>query len=165
VKNNIDVVSYHSTCVNNIEIITIDIGNITILSIYKPPNVDFEFNEPVNFQKHRAKIVIGDFNSQSTQWGYQETNENEERVVDWAEKQQLKLIHDPKLPKSFNSRRWKNGYNPDNIFVWENIEQLSVKRVIDHIPVNFWQQYVQLWYRFKDVLILRKQNGVSTQWH
>lgn len=134
VKNSIDVVSTHSTCVNNIEIITIDIGNITISSIYKPPNVDFEFNEPVNFQNHKSKIVIGDFNNQSTQWGYQETNEDGVRVEDWADKQQLKLIHDPKLPKSFNSRRWKNGYNPDHIFVGENIEQLSAKRVIDPIP-------------------------------
>jgi len=62
VKNSIDVVSTHSTCVNNIEIITIDIGNITISLIYKPPNVNFEFNEPVNFQNHKPKIIIGDFN-------------------------------------------------------------------------------------------------------
>jgi endonuclease/exonuclease/phosphatase family metal-dependent hydrolase len=46
--------------------------------------VDFEFNEPVDFQKHKAKIVIGDFNSQSAQWGYQEMNDNGERVKDWA---------------------------------------------------------------------------------
>ena len=38
------------------------------------------------------------------------------QVVQWAESNSLTLIHDAKLPKSFNSARRKKVYNPDLIF-------------------------------------------------
>jgi len=44
----------------------------------------------------------------------------------------MQLVHDSKLPSS--SKRWKKGYNPDNIFVSENIEQLCTKRTGQPIP-------------------------------
>lgn len=52
----------------------------------------------------------------------------------------MQLIHDLKLPSSFNSKRLKRGYNPDNIFVSENIEQLCTKQIaqtIQHRPIIY----------------------------
>lgn len=85
-KSSTKVVSALNKRVNNVKIVTIDNRNITVSSIYKPLGVDFEFYEPAHFQKNEAKIVIGDFNSQSIYWGYRETNENIVRVEDWTEK-------------------------------------------------------------------------------
>lgn len=51
-----------------------------------------------------------------------------------AEDNELSQIHDPKLPYSFNSGKWKREYNPDIIFVSKNIQQAikSVKKPIPH---------------------------------
>ena len=93
------------------EILTIEVGNCTITSVYKPPTID----------NYDTKIVLGDFNSHSTTWGYLENDQNGENVENWAEAEGLSLIHDPKLPLSFNSGRWKKSYNPDLIFVSDKI--------------------------------------------
>ena len=59
-------------------------------------------------------MVIGDFNSHSTSWGYYNTTDNNGKTVEqWADSCDLTLIHDDILPKSFNSARWKKGFNPD----------------------------------------------------
>ncbi|CAI6371000.1 unnamed protein product [Macrosiphum euphorbiae] len=120
--------------VEGIEILTIELTNCTVTSVYKPPNIPFTFHKPDNFNNSRTKIIIGDFNSHHTEWGYENTNDDGERVEQWADGNQLSFIHDSKLPPSFNSARWKRGYNPDLIMVSENIRQKCVKIVAKPIP-------------------------------
>ena len=79
-------------------------------------------------------MVIGDFNSHSTTWGYNNTDENGDLVEEWSDAHHLSLIHDPKLSCSFYSSRWKGGYNPDLAFVSNNIASLSSKAVLEPIP-------------------------------
>ena len=43
-------------------------------------------------------------------------------------------MHDAKHPPSFNSVRWKTGYNPDIAFVNQTIGSLYKKGVVDPIP-------------------------------
>ena len=52
----------------------------------------------------------------------------------WAEASNFSLIHDAKLPKSFDSARWKRGYNPDVAFVSTRIASLCQRGVLDPFP-------------------------------
>ena len=79
-------------------------------------------------------IVTGDFNSHNTLWGYTSTDNDGEAVELCPESNNLSLIHNAKLPKSFNSAIWKKEYNPDLIFASSNISNMSEKSVLDPIP-------------------------------
>ena len=81
-------------------------------------------------------IVIGNFNSHNTLWGYTSTDNDGEAVELWAESYNLSLIHNAKRPKSFNSAIWKKGYNPDLIFASSNFSNMCEKSVLDPIPHN-----------------------------
>jgi hypothetical protein len=85
VKDELNFESVQITDENNMEIITIDLGNITISSIYKKPITSFKFIEPPNFQNQNTRIVIGDFNSHSLSWGYANTNEDGELIRAYRE--------------------------------------------------------------------------------
>lgn len=134
VRNDISVTSAEKTYHNEIEVLTIEVGKFTVTSVYKPPGKDFVFTPPGNFTSQQTKFVLGDFNSHSVLWGYQSTDKNGDSVEGWAEQESLALIHDPKLPHSFQSKIWKKGYNPDLIFTSTAIENRCVKKVYRPIP-------------------------------
>lgn len=133
-RPNLAIKTLDLTCNEDIEILTVELQSCTITSIYKPPAADFIFNEPENFNNQPVQLVLGDFNCQSTVWGYSETSKSGEDLESWAEIKKLKLLHDPKLPASFTSGRWRRGYNPDNIFISESVIQQTSKFVENHMP-------------------------------
>lgn len=94
----------------------------------------FTFEEPENFHNRSVNIVLGDFNSHSITWGYSSTDSIGDLLENWAEGKDLKLLHDPKLAASFNSRRWRRGYNPDLIFTSNTISSRCTKRLEEPIP-------------------------------
>uniref|UniRef100_H3ARY9 Endonuclease/exonuclease/phosphatase domain-containing protein n=1 Tax=Latimeria chalumnae TaxID=7897 RepID=H3ARY9_LATCH len=113
----------------DIKILTVDLKTMSITSVYKPPAKCLRF--PDQDGRH---VIISDFNCHNTRWGYNENNENSEFLEKWADAQHLSLIHDPKLPSSFNSERWKHGYNPDLIFVSASLATISKKLVLESLP-------------------------------
>ena len=131
-------IAYRLSNINDIEILTVNIGSITITSVYKPLTKQFQFDNPDSLDYSNTNVFIGDFNSHNTTWGYSNTkcafNENGDLVEEWSDAHHLSLIHDPKLPCSFNSSRWKRGYNPDLPFVSNNIASLSSKEGLELIP-------------------------------
>ena len=59
---------------DNAEILSISMGNLSVTSVYKPPGTRFSFQEPHSFDYQQINIILGDFNSNSTSWGYSELN-------------------------------------------------------------------------------------------
>ena len=129
IRNDLKVKKIYERVQGTVELITIVMPGVVVHSVYKPPNDPFEL--PALGHRNLPHIVIGDFNSHSTTWGYTNTDNEGEAVEQWADSCDFTLIHDAKLPKSFNSARWKKGYNPDLIFASEN---MCKKSVMDPIP-------------------------------
>ena len=92
--------------------------------MYKPPNDLLEL--PALGLRKLPHIVIGNFNSHSTTCGYASTD-------NYGEACDFTLIHDAKLPKSFNSARWKKGYNPNLIFTSDSIANMCKNSAMDSI--------------------------------
>ena len=98
---------------DNIVFITVELPGVVVHSVYKPPAEQFLL--PQLGSRNMPHIVIGDFNSHNTHWGCTTTDNDREVVELWAESNNLSLIHNAKLYKSFNSAIWKKGYNPNLI--------------------------------------------------
>ena len=96
---------------DTIEIIQATLNDVTVNSYYKPHNQAFDFRSSTTYTL--LHVIIGDFNSHSTEWRYRSTNDDGTLVERWCDANSLTLIHDPKPPRSFNSARWKQGYNPE----------------------------------------------------
>ena len=63
---------------DNVELISIEMPGVVVHSVYKPPNEKFVL--PALGNGNLPHIVIGDFNSHSTTWGYTNTDDNGEAV-------------------------------------------------------------------------------------
>ena len=101
----------------------------------KPPPAKLTF-PPDFFDMNRNNIIIGDFNSHNHLWGYRDDDENGLVLEEWISAINFHLTHDSKLPNTFNSGRWKRGYNPDLACVSQNLRDIILcqRRVYDHIP-------------------------------
>ena len=81
VKPDLVITSTSMTENNDFEILTINIGSITITSVYKPPTRQFQFDNPDSLDYNNTNVIIGDFNSHSTTWGYNNTDEENGDLV------------------------------------------------------------------------------------
>ena len=115
---------------DNVELISFEMPGVVVHSVYKSPNEKCVLLGHGNL----PHIVIGDFNSHRITWGYTTTYDNGEAAEQWADSCNHTLIHNAKVSKSFNSARWKRGYNPDPIFISESIANRCGKSVMEHIP-------------------------------
>lgn len=85
------------------------------INVYKPPSA--EFQEGVFTKFDAPTIVIGDFNSHSTMWGYSDNVSEGEKLVNWMTREDFSLLYSATDPKTFRSARWIRSYNPDLCFL------------------------------------------------
>ena len=107
VKPDLVITSTSMTENNDIEILTVNVGSITITSVYKPPTRQFQFDNPDSLDYNNTNVVIGDFNSHSTTWGYNNTDENGDLVEEWSDAHQLSLkcYYRPTASLQLNNKR------------------------------------------------------------
>ena len=61
VDSRLEVRSTAWTSENGIEILTVELPNYTVTSVYQSPKIPFSFCEPANFDSKPIHIVLGDF--------------------------------------------------------------------------------------------------------
>ena len=74
IRDNLKVKSISVTVANYAEVITAELADVVVHSVYKPTNGQFVF--PPLRHRSLSKIVIGDFNNNNTIWGYDATDNN-----------------------------------------------------------------------------------------
>lgn len=120
----------------------IEIGSTKIFNVYKPPSEDWTTS--VLPQAEHPAVYIGDFNSQSTLWGYSYENGNGENFSQWADLNHLYLLYDAKQGGTFKSGRWGSSTSPDLCFVTTdhcNIPLKASRQILkeflksQHVPV------------------------------
>ena len=74
---------------DNVELITIELCNVIIQSVYKSPNKRFILL-PLQ-QGNKPHIVIGYFNSHNTLRGYSTTGTDSEVIEQWAKIEQYSI--------------------------------------------------------------------------
>ena len=124
--------STSTSSIDNIETIKATLNGVSVNSYYKSPNQAFDFRS--SSTDTTLQVIIGEFNSHITEWGYRSTNDDGNLVERWCDENSLTLINDPKLARSFNNARWKQGYNPDLSFVSPSIVHQCEKLVLEVIP-------------------------------
>ena len=144
VKNSIPAQEFVVRTNNQAEIhgvnIIVDNQKLRIFSVYCPPDRDLSL-ELIQIQDSRC-LIVGDFNSHSEAWGYDEADRRGEEVEDWQIDNGLVLLNDPDDPPTFFSRRWLTSSTPDLAFATNDISRIATRTVLkqlggsDHRPVK-----------------------------
>ena len=116
-----------------LEILQVEADCLNIISVYKPPPAPFS-RPQINISNNKPCLVVWDFNSHNTVWGYERTNPDGEAVEEWALNNHLSILYDAKDDTTFRSARWRRGYNPDLAFVSAKYHQLFTRTIMDPIP-------------------------------
>lgn len=86
----------YSMDINNIQIISIKIADLTIINVYKPPAAKWSSTN-LCCAPYSA-IYVEDFKSHSQEWGYEENNG--EFLCNWISNYNMALIHNAKDPST-----------------------------------------------------------------
>ena len=120
---------------NGTQTITINTGNLTITNVYKPPGLGWS-NPPRERTQH-PEVVVGDFNSHSSEWGYPRIDRAGRELSAWADALDLQLVHSSKDEGTFKPRNSQRTFSPDLVFATkdENLRPVPVVReVLNDFP-------------------------------
>lgn len=112
-------------------------------------------------------LVIGDFNSHSPSWGYDQYDTRGEEVEIWQISSSLQLLNNRYDHPTFYSRTWKTTSTPDLAFATNNLACVSQRDVLpqlggsDHRPIRIT---VEVAAPEKEALLLPRWNFKKANW-
>ncbi|GFR61212.1 hypothetical protein ElyMa_000098100 [Elysia marginata] len=104
--------------------------SITIYNCYCPPGKEHALHA---MNIGNQCFVVGDFNSHSPSWGYENQDARGEEVEDWQTNMSLLLLYSPEDPPTFYSRSWMPTSTPDLAFATEDIALNTTRQVMDQL--------------------------------
>ena len=115
-------------------------NKFTIYNCYSPQNKNLNLDR-IHIENSRC-LVLGDFNSHSPSWGYDNLDRRGEEIEDWMMETKLQLIYDENDADTYFSRAWRTTSSPDLTFASEDLEY-KIKREVepqlggsDHKPIS-----------------------------
>ena len=143
VRNNIPSIEVQRSGDNDTEFLGVELilpkQNIQVFNIYSPPDKPIAMNliQPTT----QDWITMGDFNSHSPSWGYEDLDAKGEEVESWAIDKQQILINQPDDPATYFSRSWRTTSSPDLAFATDSLHKVCQREVCpqlggsDHRPI------------------------------
>ena len=144
---------------------TVNNTKITIYNLYCPQDKNLSL-QSLEIPPENC-FAVGDFNSHSNCWGYEETDRRGEEVEDWQVESKLLLLNDPEDPPTFYSRRWKTTSTPDLAFATDDLSKKTTRKVLnqlggsDHRPVKL---VINLQYRPQNSKTFPRWNYKRAKW-
>lgn len=80
------------SCEDDVFRITTEVNGLSIVNIYKPPMINWPPNV-IKTPHNLPTIYIGDFNSHHNLWGYENNDDNGEKLLEWAESNNLHFAY------------------------------------------------------------------------
>lgn len=110
-------------------------SGVNIVNVYKPTNTLWN-NPPLRVLDHPT-MYIGDFNSHSLHWGYDDDDDNGVILFDWLSTNNMELVYSAKDKGTFHSARWGKDYSPDLGIISRlslNDNTMCTRKVLNDFP-------------------------------
>ena len=120
-------------------LVTLPDRDLTVINIYSPAQ---KIQLPPRKPTQANFLALGDFNSHSPSWGYQNIDAKGEDVEQWMTDNQLVLINKPDDEPSYYSRAWRTTSSPDLAIATDNLHKIAQRTVCkqlggsDHKPIT-----------------------------
>ncbi|GFR88202.1 RNA-directed DNA polymerase from mobile element jockey [Elysia marginata] len=135
VRNDIQAVELTKNTNGNAEINGIRIAlknrELLVYNFYCPANKQLSLD--VIDIPDAGCLILGDFNSHSQSWGYDEMDHRGEEAENWQIDQNLQLLNDPEDQDTCYSRRWRTTSTLDLDFATDDIAKCKTRTVQDQL--------------------------------
>lgn len=103
--------STYKNALDDVEVLGLDVKGLNLVNVYKPPSRLWSDDPLPTFAE--ATSYVGDFNSHHHDWGYSHNDINGNKISDWIQLNNCRLVMNLKDRKTFRSAAHQSESNPD----------------------------------------------------